>query len=138
MRIDANSRVGAPSVRGAGRVAAGTGGSFAKSLDAAPPPASSAIGAATAVDGLLAFQEVEDATARLRRRAWQRGSDLLDRLDELKLGILDGVFSSDRLADLAQLARTSRAATQDPELDAVLGEIELRAVVEIAKLQRGI
>ncbi|MBV9862964.1 MAG: flagellar assembly protein FliX [Alphaproteobacteria bacterium] len=136
MRIDGNRRLGAPGARPAGR--AGTAGSgFARALsDGEPATRAADIIAPGLVEGLLAFQEVEDATAGLRRRAWQRGATLLDRLEGLKLGILNGDYSSDQLADLAQLARAGRAVTQDPGLDEVLGEIELRAAVEIAKLQR--
>jgi hypothetical protein len=55
----------------------------------------------------------------------------------LKLGLLRGSISGERLAQLAQLARAGRALTDDPGLDEVLGEIELRAAVELAKLRRG-
>ena len=136
MRIDPNSRVGAPATRRSARVGARPNGVFAQALDLDTPPPADAVTATGTVEGLLAFQEVEDPTSGLRRRAWRRGLELLDRLDELKLGIVNGSFSSQRLADLAQLARSGRLATQDPGLEQVLGEIELRAAVEIAKLQR--
>jgi Class II flagellar assembly regulator len=135
LRIDANSRVDAPAARRAARAKGKTGG-FAAAFDVEPQTKPADIVAPGIVEGLLAFQEVEDATAGLRRRAWQRGSDLLDRLEELKHGILDGGYPLERLTELAQLARSSRVATGDPRLDEVLGEIELRAAVEIAKLQR--
>jgi hypothetical protein len=135
LRIDGNSRVDAPAARRTARAKNEAGG-FANSLDVEAPPQAADVVAPAIVDGLLAFQEVEDATAGLRRRAWQRGADLLDRLDELKRGIIDGGYSLDRLSELAKLARSGRVATQDRQRDEVLGEIELRAAVEIAKLQR--
>jgi hypothetical protein len=138
MRIDGNSRIGPPAARRPGTGAAAAGSSFAKSLETAAPPPAPALGATTAIEGLLAFQEVEDATTRVRRRAFKRAAEMLERLDELKLGILDGHLSATRLAELAQLARNGRITTQDPQLDEVLGEIELRAAVELAKLQRRI
>jgi len=134
VRIEGNSRLDAPAVRKAAR-GKNSAGTFAGALDAEPQAAPADIVAPGIIDGLLAFQEVEDATAGLRRRAWQRGADILDRLDELKLGILDGGYSLDHLTELAQLARSGRQPTQDPRLEEILGEIELRAAVEIAKLQ---
>ena len=137
MRIEANTRIAAPSARRADRAAAGGVGGFARSLASDAPAAAMELSGPSLVDGLLAFQEVEDSTTRKRRRALQRGSDLLDRLDELKLGLLGGELTPERIDELARLARSERTLTQDPELDAVLGEIELRAAVELAKLQRG-
>lgn len=135
MRIDGNSRVDAPAARRAARAKGGKR-EFADALDVEAQPKTADIVAPGIVDGLLAFQEVDDATAGLRRRAWQRGADLLDQLEELKHGILDGGYTIERLSALAQLARSGRVATKDTQLDEVLGEIELRAAVEIAKLQR--
>ena len=65
-----------------------------------------------------------------------RGEDLLDRLDELRLGILTGRFPKEKLAELAQRLRQKREQGVDPALDAILAEIELRAEVEIAKYTR--
>ena len=55
--------------------------------------------AAGGVESVLALQEVPDSTDK-RSRAMYRdyGRDLLDRLDQLRMGILAGVFSKDRLA----------------------------------------
>lgn len=43
-----------------------------------------------------------------------------------------------RLEALAQLIRAKREQVDDPRLDEILGEIELRAAVELAKLDRGL
>jgi len=137
MRIDPNGRVGAPAARRTQRAGSGLGPGFSPAVETEPQAAAASVAGPASVGGLLAFQEVEDATAGLRRRAWRRATDLLDRLDQLKLGLLNGAVSRESLTSLAQLARSGRLATQDPGLDEVLGEIELRAAVEIAKLQRG-
>jgi hypothetical protein len=41
----------------------------------------------------------------------------------------------ERLADLARMAQAARAEVDDPHLAAVLDEIDLRAAVELAKLE---
>ena len=88
---------------------------------------------ASSVAALIALQEVPDATAR-RARAVAAGHDLLDRLDELRLALLAGRMSPNRLAALAQSARARREGVADPRLAEVLDEIALRAEVELAKL----
>ena len=90
-----------------------------------------------AVDSILAVQEVDDATDHASKgRARAHGEEVLDRLDELRLAILAGVVPKERLQELAQMLRRKREATHDPRLDEIIGEIELRAEVEIAKLTR--
>jgi len=90
-----------------------------------------------AVDSVFALQEVPDATDEHARAALRDyGRDVLDRLDELRIGILNGAFSKDRLADLARNLRKNRQNSTDVRLNEIIHEIELRAEVEIAKLAR--
>lgn len=89
------------------------------------------------VGALLAAQAVGDATdGETRRRMMRRGEDILDRLEELRHGLLVGAVPKDRLIGLAQLVRSRRDSVADPRLAALLDEIELRAEVELAKLSR--
>jgi len=89
------------------------------------------------VESILAVQEVPDATdGRSRGLLKQYGDDLLDRLDEFRLAILTGTISKDRLTELAQKLRQKRQDSDDPRLNEILDEIELRAEVEVAKLTR--
>jgi hypothetical protein len=66
----------------------------------------------------------------------QRGATLLDRLDELRLGLLAGVLPRERLDELARTARTARETVDDPRLSLILDDIDLRVAVELAKLDR--
>lgn len=66
----------------------------------------------------------------------RRGFDLLDRLDEIRMGLLMGTIPTDRLNNLLRLVRGSRDGAMDPKLNAILDDIELRAMVELAKLGR--
>jgi len=91
--------------------------------------------------GLLAAQEAgaaDDATGRRQRKARlvQRGEDMLERLEEVRLGLLLGAIPKDRLMELASMVRQKREQGPDRQLDALLDEIELRAEVELAKLAR--
>lgn len=100
---------------------------------AAPAPATGV----EAVDALLAIQEV-DATGGEKRRsqARRRGERLLDRLDEIRMGLLRGGISEARLEEIATLVAERRGPSDDPALERVLDEIELRLKVELAKLGR--
>ncbi|MGZ3401910.1 MAG: flagellar assembly protein FliX, partial [Phenylobacterium sp.] len=57
-------------------------------------------------------------------------------LGQIKVGLLEGELSSGDLDRLRRAIRDERDATEDPGLEAVLDEIELRAAVEMAKLER--
>ena len=84
------------------------------------------------VAAMLALQEVPDATNG-RSRGLTRGSQLLRRLDQIRLGLLSGGIPRHSLHQLAGELRARRDEVVDPELRAVLDEIELRAKVELAK-----
>ena len=118
------------------RKTAAKGGSFAKELEGSAGEPSARVetpSRVTAVDALLALQEVSDATQR-RSAGVRRGADLLDRLNEVRIGLLDGSIPRDRLHQLLETVRKRRATVDDPRLSVVLDEIELRAAVELAKL----
>jgi hypothetical protein len=85
------------------------------------------------IDALIALQGVEDPIER-RKHAVKRGRLALDALDELKLGLLGGAFEPATLTKLKSAAAYLRDGSGDSSLDAVLGEIELRVEVEIAKM----
>ena len=90
-----------------------------------------------AIDSVLTLQEVPDSLDKRSRAVYRDyGKDLLERLDQLRLGILAGVFSKDRLAELAHKLRERQKETDDPKLNEIVKEIELRAEVELAKLTR--
>ena len=98
-------------------------------IDAGPAGVSAASGVAT----LFALQEVEEPGKRNARSA-KRGQGILDRLEELRLGLLDGSVSEQTILELKAMARSQSDGAHDPRLQEILGEIELRAEVELAKL----
>ena len=87
------------------------------------------------VDALLALQEIGSPLER-RRRSIRRASSLLDELEGLKVALLGGAFGRVDLDRLTRVVREQRDATEDPRLETLLDEIETRALVELAKLER--
>jgi len=59
---------------------------------------------------------------------------MLERLEDIRVGMLTGYVSKDRLEDLVRLVNDKRPGAVDGRLRDVLDEIELRAKVELAKL----
>ena len=86
-----------------------------------------------ALVSILSVQEVGDYSAG-DRQARQHGENLLNRLDELRLGLLSGTIALDRLDKILELVQRQHEATVDPKLREVLREIEVRALVELVKL----
>ncbi len=82
----------------------------------------------------MALQGVEDPTER-RRRAIRRGSNLLDKLDELKLALLAGEVAPVNLQGLARAMSETREGDEEAGLKTVLDQIDLRAAVEMAKVE---
>ena len=137
MRVNWPGGVGQLSPRrGPGTMAADAAFTLAKPVrDPAATRNSRPVGPAADLGAMLAVQAVDEPMER-RRRAVRRGHSLLDRLEELRLGLLDGSVPVASLARLRmELAGGDLAA--EPALRATLVAIELRAAVEIAKLECG-
>jgi hypothetical protein len=87
------------------------------------------------IAALLVTQGVGDVAEReARKRAVDYGNDLLDKLEELRHGLLLGHISKEKLISMAQMVRSRRETLSDPQLSELLNEIELRVEVELAKL----
>lgn len=115
------------------------GGGFAESLASLDQAEESqGVDAPAAVGGiaaLLATQGVGDSLDReAKKRLVDYGNDLLDKLEELRHGLLMGAIPKEKLIALAQMVRSRRDMPSDPYLSDLLNEIELRVEVELAKL----
>ncbi|MBP1180103.1 flagellar assembly protein FliX [Methylobacterium sp. PvR107] len=114
------------------------GGGF--SLGAAPGSAASASAPAAAatlagLDAVLLLQAESETPQERRRRSAKRGQDLLDGLDRLKAAILGGRVATHELRTIAGRLNERGGLSGDPRLDGLMAEIELRAAVELAKLE---
>jgi len=109
-------------------------GSFTVSEQEAPRSSNAAgsLRAISTVDALIALQGVENPTER-KKRALAKGRNALDVLDTLKLGLLDGSVDQSTLARLKVASEGLTEMSGDTGLDLVLGEINLRVAVELAK-----
>jgi hypothetical protein len=87
----------------------------------------------SSLDALLAFQEVDDSNEGAKK-ARRRAADLLDELDQVRVGLLTGELPKSTLQQLAQTISSHRDQVIDPKLAEILDEIDLRAQVELAKL----
>lgn len=134
MRIETNARVSGVGARAGARGASGP--DFV--LPGSSGPTGAAVTASAAsisgIDALLALQAVGDPMER-RRRAVKRGHDLLDQLDGLKRDLLLGRADPARLDAMLSILAHARER-DEPGLDALLDDIELRVRVELAKFGR--
>jgi Class II flagellar assembly regulator len=88
------------------------------------------------VNMLLALQAAEHATDQdQRKQAIEQADDLLADLEDLRVGLLLGNYTVHQLRQLGARLQQQRARITDPQLMALLSDIELRAAVELAKYE---
>jgi len=135
MKIRGPGRVETGAVRRAAKIASGAATPFHvsdtsevhNSIVAGPGP----IGA---LDSILMLQGLDDSTDG-RSKGVEHGEQLLDMLDQVRDGLLAGGVPRSTLNRLANAVSRRHDAFNDPKLQTVLDEIELRAHVELAKLE---
>jgi len=135
MEIRSTGRVNASSVRRVANGTASTDGAF-KVADAGEQPRAQMVsgpGPIAAVESILTLQGIDDSTSG-RSRGLSHGQHLLDMLDEVRDGLLAGIPRA-TLNRLANAVGRRQEGFSDPKLQSVLDEIELRARVELAKLE---
>lgn len=119
------------------RVASGDG-SFGRML-AAGAQESAGTGmtqSIASIDVMLAAQGVDDPAQRAaRRRMRQRADDVLGELEKIRIALLSGRLTLGHVIDIADVAASHRERIMDPEMTAILDEIDLRAQIEIAKMR---
>lgn len=137
MKIERTGPAGAPATSGGvRRVGARSGASFSDTLKQVESSSvASGATSVTAVSAVMSIQEV-DADGAGQAQALKRGEEMLDRLDELRLGLIEGRLAPDRIEALLKLVQERREVVQDPRLKEILDDIDLRAQVELAKLGR--
>lgn len=101
----------------------------------APPVELAGSAPLASLGAIIAAHGAEDLEER-QERARRHGEETLDILGELRDAALaegGAAYNHDRLR---RIVETPREASGDERLDSVLDEIELRAAVELAKIDR--
>jgi hypothetical protein len=140
MRVDTRFAAAAATALNAPRRAAAPGAFSPVSADETPRAATagtSQTGMLSGLDAILTLQGQDgpEAQKERRRRSVQRGHDLLDGLDRLKAALFGGRVATRDLQVIAGRLAERMAESGDPRLDGLVAEIELRAAVELAKLE---
>jgi len=132
MRITGSNGTALANAPAPSRRAASAG--FTVSEEQAPrgSTAAASLRSISTLDALMALQGVEDPAER-KKRAVAKGRNALDVLDKLKLALIDGSVDGSTLSRLKVASEGLTEETGDSGLDTVLGEIDLRVAVELAK-----
>lgn len=139
MRITSQNRASSVSKKRNVKKTSGSGGDFQPVADedvgetnvAAPLSPMQPI---AAVDSLLALQEVEQK--QQKSNAVARSREMLTLLEEIRIGLLSGHIPEHKVHNLTKLADEERQAFDDKGLNNILDEVNLRAQVELAKMQQ--
>ncbi|GHD60936.1 flagellar assembly protein FliX [Thalassobaculum fulvum] len=138
MKVESTKGTGISGVRRGGKAGKAGSSEFSRLLDETAETGQAAgPSGVQAVDSVLSVQEVGGREGG-RRQARERAELMLDRLEDIRHGLLMGAIPRDRLQELAAAVRRQREAIDDPRLVEILDEIELRARVELAKLERSV
>lgn len=139
MKIESRGPIrSSPAKKGEKSAKAGSAGQFVRHLKEGGDSTSSVSAAVPvhSVDSVLAIQNVGDATDNGEKaKAKQWGLDTLDQLEQIRIDLLMGAIPKGRLMNLARIVQARREKTNDPYLNGLLDEIELRVRVEIAKYE---
>lgn len=93
--------------------------------------------AISVADAIFATQMVDgEEEKQIRKKLCKRASSLLEKLEEIRDGLLIGHISKDKLIEISRMVKENRPISQDEHLREILEEIELRVEVELAKLTR--
>ncbi|MBE7637632.1 hypothetical protein GUA87_12325 [Sneathiella sp. P13V-1] len=85
------------------------------------------------VDAIVALQGMDDSVSS-NKKALQKGMDILERLEEIRHGLLIGAIPIDGLRNLQATLEQLDSTVEDPKLAEIIKDIEVRAAVELAKL----
>ncbi|MCC3860808.1 flagellar assembly protein FliX [Pseudemcibacter aquimaris] len=88
----------------------------------------------TSVNSLLSLQEMPSSTDG-RAKTIERAEGLLDHLEAIRHGLLLGTIPRERLTRIVSALGKQREKNLDPALVQIINDIELRAKVELAKLE---
>lgn len=120
------------------RKTSGASGEFKSFLAGDAEGASEAASAPMVADvgALLIAQASEDpAERKAKKRMKDRAEGVLNALDGVRRGLLSGGLSTAEMDSVARAIEARREKINDPKLTEILDEVELRAQVELAKME---
>ena len=93
--------------------------------------------AMTSADAIFAAQMVDgEEEQQKKQKLLKRGYGLLDKLEEIREGLLLGSISKDKLIEISRMVKNKNVDCDDEKLREIMDEIELRVEVELAKIMR--
>lgn len=96
-----------------------------------------AAGGISVADAIFAAQMVDgEEEKEIRKKLLKRGQTLLEKLEEIRDGVLLGYIPRERLIEISRFVKDNKFQSNDPKLQEILSEIELRVEVELAKLMK--
>ena len=88
----------------------------------------------SSVDAVVGMQEITDDN-KDERGAKNRANLILDKLEDIRMGLLLGEIPKSNLEELSKVLRVARENSVDSKLLEIIEDIELRAKIELAKLE---
>jgi hypothetical protein len=94
-------------------------------------------GAPSTIDMIACLTDLQEITSQplSHHQLKNRGEYLLEQLNRLRIGLLEGAFSSAHLKQLAHYLQSHRDCFDHSPLAQTVLEIEQRVAVELAKLE---
>lgn len=137
MEVKGPGRVTSPGVSRKGKKRKSGKAAFGKVLSpgdvsaAAPASGTSPL---AAVSSLLSLQELPTSSEG-RSKGLARAENLFEQLNLIRHGLLAGQIPRHKLKEAAAIVTQKRGQSDDPALDGILADLELRIRVELAKLE---
>ncbi len=103
--------------------------------NSSPVTSASDISSINSMDTLLALQEMPDEEIQ-KHKAMQESKGTLEALESLRVALLTGSISGNLVHNLKNVIAIQKQRVNDPRLMSIINDIELRAAVELAKLER--
>jgi len=88
----------------------------------------------SSVDAVVALQEITGDNTD-GRGAKNRANLILDKLEDIRMGLLMGQIPKSNLEELSKILILARENSIDANLLEIIEDIELRAKIELAKLE---
>ena len=88
----------------------------------------------SSVDSVVALQEITGDNTD-ERGAKSRANLILDKLEDIRMGLLMGQIPKSNLEELSKILILARENSIDSNLLEIIEDIELRAKIELAKLE---